>query len=322
MIDEKLFIDLRQYILSKTGKVYFGRIKSTKDDLMISCPFHKEGQERKPSCGIKIRTDNKGTAGTVHCFSCGVTTNISLMMQDILGSLYNEDEVESRFNLKGEMGNSFIQQKENLPTFQIPKKPNVQEKQLRTYRIYHPYLQSRGITEEVAKKYDIGYDEFNKQITFPIRNINKECIAIGRRSITYKRYIYPEDMVKPLYGLYELPKFLRYVYVVEGPFNLWSLSGWGKQGVALLGTGTEFQYKQLLQLNCEGFVLALDPDTAGRNGTRKLIKLLKPLHKYKLYVCNLPEGKDINDLSETEFMNTPVLTANEWLYLYGVNITK
>ena len=28
----------------------FNTIKELSEDLMVSCPFHKDGQERKPSC--------------------------------------------------------------------------------------------------------------------------------------------------------------------------------------------------------------------------------------------------------------------------------
>jgi len=69
-IDENLIRDMQSYLLLKTGIRYFGRIKPTPNDIMVSCPFHKGGQERKPSCGIKRYADEKGSAGTVHCFSC------------------------------------------------------------------------------------------------------------------------------------------------------------------------------------------------------------------------------------------------------------
>lgn len=318
MIDEKLFVDLRQYILSKTGILYFGRIKQTPKDLMVSCPFHKNGQEQKPSCGIKLHSDEKGGAGTVHCFTCGKTSNIYLMVKDILGNLFNEEEVESLFQLKTLETQSYIQQEKQAPLLTIPKNNIVKESMLRNFRKYHTYLESRGITKEVAEIYDIGYDEVNGHITFPIKNIYNKCIGIGRRSISEKRYIYPPSMIKPLYGLYELPKYLNYVWVVEGPFNLWSLKVWNKTGVALLGTGTSFQYKQLLDINCTGFVLALDGDNAGRNGTRKLIKFLYE-NKRKCFIALLPDNKDINDLSFNEFKQMSVITPNEWINIYGLN---
>ena len=69
-IDEELVREMRSYILVKTGKHYFGRIKTTPKNIMISCPYHKEGQESKPSCGIQRVSSDRSEAGTVHCFSC------------------------------------------------------------------------------------------------------------------------------------------------------------------------------------------------------------------------------------------------------------
>lgn len=69
-VNESLIRDIQQYLLAKTGILYFNKIKSTSKDIMVSCPFHKEGQERKPSCGIKKYNDEKGSAGYMHCFSC------------------------------------------------------------------------------------------------------------------------------------------------------------------------------------------------------------------------------------------------------------
>lgn len=40
----------------------FNTIKDLPQDIMVSCPFHKEGQERKPSCGIRKED------GWLHCF--------------------------------------------------------------------------------------------------------------------------------------------------------------------------------------------------------------------------------------------------------------
>lgn len=102
----------------------------------------------------------------------------------------------------------------------------------------------------------------------------------------------------------------------NGPFNLWSLHQWGKQGVALLGTGTENQYKQLLTINCKGFVLCLDPDEAGRKGTNKIIDFLLNNRKNNIFVTLMPEGKDVNDLTKEEFRNIEVVSYKQWKYLY------
>lgn len=285
---------------------------------MVSCPFHKGGQEKKPSCGIKLVSDNKGSVGTVHCFSCGVTTNLSLMMQELLGDLYNENEIESLFNLKTLMAHEYIVQQQVTPKFILPHKSDVTKATIRAYETYHPYLKQRRISEEVAEIYDIGYDSYNNHITFPLRDSKGVYIGIGRRSIDKKRYMYPEGMIKPVYGVYELPMFVRYLWICEGPFNIWSLKGWNKTAVALLGTGTETQYKQLLDIQCDGYVLALDPDDAGRHGTYKLAEYLIHNGRKNINVTLLPEGKDINDLTQEQFENIQVVTYQQWKYLYKI----
>lgn len=144
------------------------------------------------------------------------------------------------------------------------------------------------------------------------------CIALGRRSIIEKHYYYPPNFRKNLYGENLLEYPINFLYVVEGPFNLWSLKQWGKQGVALLGTGTSKQYEDLKEVVTNGYVLALDPDEAGRYGTLKIIKYLTANNKFNIYVADIEEGKDINDLSYEEFRNTEVLHYKEWQQKYKI----
>ena len=318
-VDEALIRDMQNYLQVKTGILYFNKIKSTPKDIMVSCPFHKEGQERKPSCGIKRYDDEKGGAGQVHCFSCGEQTNLIGMLQKVLGSLYNEVEVESRFHLRQMSYQSILQEKPK-PLFKLPNEIEyVPESILRRFRgIYHPYLANRGINQSTAEKYDIGYEDENKHITFPIKDQQNRCVGIGRRSIIGKHYYYPQGMVKPLYGLYEITFPVRCLYVVEGPFNMWSLSQWGKNAVAMLGTGTSYQYEQFKDLAVDIYVLALDPDTAGRNGTKKLAEYLYSIGKNRIYVCDVPFGKDINDLTQYEFKSCEVIPYSEWKNKYKI----
>lgn len=318
VIDEELIVEIRNYVLAKTGKSYMARIHTTPKDIMISCPYHKGGQENKPSMGIRLYTDERATIGTCSCFTCKVTTNLAEMVKFMLGDKYNEDEVEARFGLKTTLAReAIVQEQENrFVKFQLPNTSNyVKEDILREYRQYHPYLASRKISQQTAEVYDIGYDKYNDHITFPIRNTMKQCIGLGRRAIKEKQYIYPQGMVKPLYGVYELPFFIRHLYCVEGPFNLWSLYEYGKSGVALLGTGTSTQMKELLEIKCNDYVLALDGDDAGHKGTKKIGRYLQE-HNKQVYVACVPDGYDINDMSSEMFKNMEVITFNEWVYKF------
>ncbi len=243
--------------------------------------------------------------------------SLDVVVQRLLGSYYNENEVEALFGLKTLLAKASFLKPAKTNLFDMPKKLSRQEAVLSKYRYYCTYLQQRGISERTADKYDIGFDETNQQITFPLRDINGNTLGIGRRSVIHKRYEYPQGMVKPLYGIYELPQKIRSLFIVEGPFNLWSLSEWGKNGVALLGTGTNIQYTQLLKLYVDNYVLALDPDDAGRRGIKKLIKFLVSNHKFNIFVMLLSNGRDINDLTEDEFKNTEVIYYRNWLSLFN-----
>lgn len=70
VLNEQLLEDIREYVKIKTGKLYLRNIKRTGDNIMITCPFHKDGQERRPSCGIRLTPDEYSSIGTVHCFTC------------------------------------------------------------------------------------------------------------------------------------------------------------------------------------------------------------------------------------------------------------
>ena len=51
-----------------------GKLKSAKyekDNVTITCPVHKDGQENTPSCNIFVGESEDIIWGTVHCFACG-----------------------------------------------------------------------------------------------------------------------------------------------------------------------------------------------------------------------------------------------------------
>lgn len=99
-LNEELLKGLRLYIQTKTGIYYFKNIRKTSDNLLVTCPFHKGGQENKPSAGIRLTEGSKISIGTFHCFTCGETMGLSQVVKQLLGNLYNEDEVETRFRFK------------------------------------------------------------------------------------------------------------------------------------------------------------------------------------------------------------------------------
>ena len=70
-ITVELIENIRTYLLTKTKKLYFKDIKYNPDNIILTCPFHKNGKENKPSCFIYVGEDEKIPWGTFHCFTCG-----------------------------------------------------------------------------------------------------------------------------------------------------------------------------------------------------------------------------------------------------------
>ena len=149
-------------------------------------------------------------------------------------------------------------------------------------------MYQRKLTDEVIEKFDIGYDEHFelkdeegkvKQVlrclTFPVRDVSGNTLFIARRSVDIKFFHYPEGVIKPVYGLYELPDDVREVIICESILNALTCYVYGKPAVALNGLGTEYQYEQLKRLPARKFIIALDPDEAGQRATRKLRKALR-----------------------------------------------
>ena len=72
--------------LEELGYVRLSRV--TGDYYTVYCPFHKDGQERKPSCGVLLHDVYKNRqrypAGMWHCFTCGHAKNMVASVSDIL----------------------------------------------------------------------------------------------------------------------------------------------------------------------------------------------------------------------------------------------
>lgn len=301
---------LRQELHSR-GINLLNRMVSGTSNIQVTCPIHSNGQERKPSCGVSTRRVDGYDAGTVHCFTCGYRATLPEFISACFG---RKDG--------GEFGKHWLIKKfisvevSERPDLQLdfcrntvePQKQYVSEEELDGYRYTHPYLYQRGMTDEIIEKYDLGYDANFKlpgtpnvleTVTFPVRDINGNTLFVARRAIHQKLFYYPVDADKPIYGIYELDKKAREVIICESMFNALTCQVYGKQAVALLGLGTESQYQQLEQLPCRELVIGLDPDNAGYKAGQKLKERLRG--KKIISFLDVPQGKDINDLSMEEF---------------------
>lgn len=302
--------------LMMNGIQRFAKMFDSGEDCMVCCPYHKDGQERKPSAGIR-KSD-----GQFHCLACGKTTSLCEMISDVLG--YNDPfgregykwlaknflsiQVEERDDIvldldRGNNSNRSSLVNSNFDNFYIS------ETELDRYRYNHPYMYKRGLTQEIIDFFDIGYDKKTDSITFPVRELHGNCLFVARRSVKQKRFDIPKGVEKPLYGYHEVAvkandcgTYLDEIYVCEGLFDCLRLWSAGKYAVAGFGClYNSLQMWELEQLPTRKLVLAFDNDDAGR----KANDTIKRMIKNKLVTTVLiPDGKkDVGELTDKEIQN-------------------
>jgi len=317
--------------LSRLESAGYIRLKQESSEWYIMyCPFHGNGQERKPSFGVSLvdtyRNGQKYSAGFCHCFACGYAKNFETTVSEILkmravsrsgidwlkdnipGFKVDDVQVEELVpsSLIGELVDRYAAESLKLRLDGAPK--YVSEEELASYRFTVPYMYQRRLTDAVIEKYDVGYDANHIPpgrskplpcVTFPVRDVEGRTLFFCRRSVVGKYFNYPEGVTKPVYGLYELPKDCKSVLVCESVFNALTAVVYGYNAVALLGTGNPYQVDQLKKIGAKEFVLCLDGDEAGHKGTEKLKRELSKVAI--VWTIQMPADKDVNDCTKEEF---------------------
>lgn len=286
--------------------------KNSYQDVFITCPFHHNGMEHHPSCGVLTHQKNDIPAGTYHCFSCKSSGSISELVSYCFGKsdggVFGKKWILSHFaSVELEDREGFFNKIKDRKPIKI-EQTYIDNKTLDKYRYYHSYMYKRHLTDDIIDIFDIGYDkEFQlgkgkpfECITFPVRDINGNVVFIARRSIRGKIYNYPSDVDKGnyIYGLYEINKLFpeqKELYVCESFLNALMLIKWGKCACALMGTGTYNQMELLKHTPYRTIILSLDNDKAGTIGTDKIYKYLKNYKLLKILTIK-DKSKDINDL--------------------------
>ena len=200
-----------------------------------------------------------------------------------------------------------VSAKNDLATESVPNKPLTFA--LQNIDHTHQYLGERGITEETAQKFGVGFfpgkGTMAGRIVIPIHNAAGECVAYAGRSIdgTEPRYKFPAGFHKSL----ELFNFHRtigefYVVVVEGFFDCMKVNQAGFPCVALMGcTMSETQGKLLAEKFAQVIVM-LDGDEAGRRASEEIENHLQPII-YMVKTIELDDGIQPDQLSAEEIQN-------------------
>lgn len=321
--DTQSVLDMLKFDLAQHGVDRFHIFRNNGENIQTNCPFHKNGQERKPSFGVNGEIDK------CHCFSCGWSGTIEEMISELYGyqdegkfgkrwliKRFNTVEIETRPNIME--GFNFRQihscncnRRNNICDSEYNRDCDryIGEVELDKYRYIHPYMYERKMDDRVIEIFGVGYDKETECITFPIRDKNGNCLFIARRSVNTKFFSYPQGVEKPLYGLYELyqlDEFPKEIYICESMID--AITIWthcDKYAVALNGLGNDLQFSQLNDMPNRTFILATDNDSAG---IKARIRLKKYITNKIIKEIILPSNrKDINECTYNEFENIKII---------------
>ena len=328
--DTQSVLDRLKFDLAQHGVNRFHIFRNNGENIQTNCPFHKNGQERKPSFGVNGEIDK------CHCFACGWAGTIEEMVSELYGyrdegkfgkrwliKRFNSVEIETRKNIMEgfENGNNTLcnsifnrcskrsdrilcrktrQERLNVETEQ----KEITEEELNKYRYIHPYMYERGLTDEIIERFDIGYDKARNEITFPVADLYGTVRFIASRSVKNKFFRLPKGEDKPIYQGYRfVTGKYRTAYITESFLNCLTCWKYDKPSMAMIGTGNKKQYEILNNLPVREYILAFDPDEAGRKATERF---RKNVHGKIIKELVYTDNRDINDLQE-EFLNCKII---------------
>jgi len=281
---------------------YLKDIIKKKEDVICTCPFHKDGNESKPACFV-YDDDGKLVKGTFHCFACGEKGSLA----KLVGKCYNRDTRWGEQWLIENFSSTFVEQKEYLEEITLEKKDtSIDESVLETFEYDNKealeyLINKRHLNKDIVDLFQVGYDPDTTAVTFPCRDEHGKLVGIFKRNIYTKFFTIPQIDPKPVYLLdYVIRNGYDKVYVVESQINALTLWGWGFPAVALFGTGSNYQYKVLQKSGIRQYILAFDGDLAGSVGANRFVNNVFDALITKVV---LPQGKDVNDLTKEEFLS-------------------
>jgi len=297
---------VRDYILDIVRRYVDDRLRKSGDsNIQCRCPFHKGGQETKPSFSVNVEM------GLFHCFTCHESGTIPTMLT-LLGlppETVDRETKHIRQSIRENLESMKIRRLSEQHT-RDPFRAHtvISEAILSGYRWCPMQLVNDGFQWEWLQYLQVGVDRKNQRITYPVRDIYGNLAGfVGGRTMSgqypkYKVYrgrwkdlsdnVIPSDYgpwFEEDYPSYEFrnhdylwhydrvyPRLLfgkeaQPLIIVEGfKACIWLLQNGFRNTIALMGSSlSQKQLQLLLRVNAE-ILLFLDNNEAGQEGTYKI----------------------------------------------------
>lgn len=274
-------------------------VKIGPKEAVTHCVFHND--TGKPN--LYINVTNK--PGVYHCFSCDAQGSFEAFVQQYTGwtmvkTLLACREWQRRVAL------------EPPPERAKPLPQGPDDERLAPFQFRHKYVYARGLLEETAQRYEIGYDKTENAITIPWFSASGKLVSIKRRSILSKYYLFERgaDLTQTLFGLNHV-RLNAYVWMTEGEFDAMFIDQCFRiahferhHAIAIGGKYLhDTQISALLRKVPTAVVLMLDNDGAGREAQSEVKRRLIPRVKTVEAPYPSDDVKDPNSMTFEEIVH-------------------
>ncbi|NOU98431.1 toprim domain-containing protein [Paenibacillus planticolens] len=224
----------------------------------------------------------------------------------LLAFLRNEDEYSTREYLLSEYQSESTIVDENY-TLEVPeltiteRRRPLDKRILSEYAWRHPYLESRGIPEEIQRLYGVGYDRRRKAVTFPWFSTNGDLANVKYRRIDTKVFWYAPNATPIRECIYAMDVVyrlkIRKVVICEAEVDAQTCAAAGVFGIATGGCAFNTTKADIiLRSPIEELVIMADHDAAGQKLKRQIIDLMRG--KIAIKVAGYPKRwKDPNEMA-------------------------
>ena len=306
---------MREHIQALLTRYLPGTLRQgASGNALTKCPFHKEGQERRPS--FSVNPD----LGVFHCFTCHVAGDIRYLLK-LLGLPRPQIDIELAViqPMLDENRRKAEFEKQHLFTNNDPFKAKtvLPEALLGVYEWCPTKLLEDGFDMNLLQDMEVGFDKRNNRITYPLRDMygNLAGLSGGRMLPTQEPKYKVYQGAEPTRGIHvgdfgewfdeQFPGFKcenhdliwnfnrvyprvsqnvsgadDTVFVVEGfKACLWMIQCGYLNTVALMGSYVSETQQRMLHRLGGDVMLLLDNDAPGRKAVQRIGRLLwRPLH--------------------------------------------
>ena len=275
------------------------QLKGIDTNKLFRC-FSKTHEDKHPSMSFYKKNQ------TCTCFGCGEKYDIFKLVGQEYGitnfysqikkveELYNNHELIKNINdgIYSQKG-AFIELNKTQKIEPSKKKKNpysfedeyaykkyIYECKEKNNSLEKTYLETRGISKDIQKKFFIGYDD-----NFKLFNLHKVAIIPTAYHCFTARNVEKCDskdrVIKvgkaQIFSYWDIPKDKTPVFVVEGEIDALSFYEIGKKAISLGSTSDIYLLANKLKEDKlqNKFILMLDNDESGKSAQKKLFDLLK-----------------------------------------------